>query len=147
MASTPLPAHSWQGPPRSVSQRRVRSCRETLTKFATMRTLDVWYARLEADDVIERIRAEAAATAANRLQRDITKARARDSQLAYSRLTTIVDGEPRIAAHPPLVVPADQLLQGEARDRYIQVIGEFLTRYRALQAAVASGRLEAQTGV
>jgi len=108
----------------------VRFYRDAMARFAAMRNLDVWYAHLEASDILERLTADAKTAEAKRLERDIAKARSRDSHLAYSKLTRIVDGEPRIASDPRLVVTADELLEGEARERYIEVIGTFLTLYR-----------------
>ena len=33
-------------------------------------------------------------------------------------------------SNPPFLVPADELLEGEARERYVEVVRDFLTQYR-----------------
>ncbi|MFG3531835.1 DUF2252 domain-containing protein [Streptomyces sp. NPDC047917] len=92
----------------------VRSYRESMIRFAGMRNLDVWYARID----IRRLEALAAQQLAKRgrrkLARFAAKARTRDSLQAFDRLTGTVDGQSRIAADPPLLVPvADLLPEGE----------------------------------
>lgn len=79
-----------------------------------MRNLDVWYSRVD----IGRLEALAAQQLAKRgrrkLARFAAKARTRDSLQAFDRLTGTVDGQSRIAADPPLLVPAADLLpEGE----------------------------------
>ena len=44
--------------------------------------------------------------------RTTAKARTRDSMTAFEKLTHIVDGQPRIRAEPPLIVPIDELFEG-----------------------------------
>ena len=46
-------------------------------------------------------------------EKAIAKARTKDSMQAFSKLTHEVDGEPRIIADPPLIVPIEDLLPGE----------------------------------
>ena len=40
-----------------------------------------------------------------RTERNLAKARAKDSLKAFAKLTKLVDGEPRIVSDPPLIVP------------------------------------------
>ncbi|MCX4868693.1 MULTISPECIES: DUF2252 domain-containing protein [Streptomyces] len=92
----------------------VRSYRESMIRFAGMRNLDVWYSRVD----IGRLEALAAQQLAKRGRRKLAqfaaKARTRDSLQAFDRLTGTVDGQSRIAADPPLLVPAADLLpEGE----------------------------------
>ena len=42
----------------------------------------------------------------------MAKARSKDSLKAFAKLTTIVDGEPRIASDPPLIVPIEDVMSG-----------------------------------
>lgn len=46
------------------------------------------------------------------MEKNLAKARAKDSLRAVSKLTTIVDGEPRIVRDPPLIVPIEDLAGG-----------------------------------
>jgi uncharacterized protein (DUF2252 family) len=88
----------------------VRQYREAMARFATMRDLDVWYARLDAADLVERWRREATPSAVGVLERAIERAHLRDSLRALARLTHQVDGHHRIVCDPPLVVPIEDLL-------------------------------------
>ena len=50
---------------------------------------------------------------------------------AFSKLTQSVDGQPRIVAEPPLIVPIDELAQGTERDEMFDALHELLRSYRA----------------
>ena len=47
-----------------------------------------------------------------RFERNVAKARSKDSLRALAKLTTIVDGEPRIVSDPPLIVPIEEIAPG-----------------------------------
>src|SRR5262249_48890918 len=79
-----------------------RSYREAMHEFASMRTLDLWYARIDVDDLVRSFEHEASSESAKRLERDLAKARTKDSLKAFAKLTNFVDGEPRIAGDWPL---------------------------------------------
>ena len=74
--------------------------------------LDVWYARIDVDDVDAASRGETLTTQAapKRPRRASAKARTRDSMQAFAKLTELVDGQRRIIADPPLLVPIEDLL-------------------------------------
>jgi uncharacterized protein (DUF2252 family) len=86
-----------------------RSYREAMRAFATMRNLDVWYAHLEVGELEAQLRASKDSKQAKAVARSTAKARTKDSMKALSRLTTEVDGEPRIVSDPPLIVPLADL--------------------------------------
>jgi uncharacterized protein (DUF2252 family) len=94
---------------RAVNTQVGSSYRDAIAQFAGMRNLDVWYSRIDVDDVVARFSAEVTAKQRKRLDRNIAKARTKDSLKAFGKLTRIVDGEPRIAADPPLVTPVEDL--------------------------------------
>jgi uncharacterized protein (DUF2252 family) len=104
-----------------------RAYREAMRDFAQMRVLDLWYARLHVDELFERWSAEASARQVKRFDRNIAKARAKDSLRAWSRLTEIVDGRPRIVSDPPLIVPIEELLETE---RHEQLLRGVIRSYR-----------------
>jgi uncharacterized protein (DUF2252 family) len=87
-----------------------RSYREAMREFAAMRNLDLWYARLDLGDLAAQLRASKDSRQAKAMRRNEAKARTKDSLKAFSRLTTEVDGEPRIVSDPPLIVPLRELL-------------------------------------
>ena len=93
----------------------VAAYREAMAGFAQMGTMDIWYAHLAEDDLVQRLRD--AATAAKKkakkeaiqaektLRKGAAKARTRDSLQALSKLAELVDGQYRIVSQPPIVVP------------------------------------------
>ncbi len=100
---------------RPIVARVVAAYREAMATFATHSNLTVWYEQLDAERFIEdartgvqrRLRDHVIAPA----ERSIAKARTRDSMHAFDKLTETVDGQPRIAPDPPLVVPFADLDQ------------------------------------
>lgn len=107
----------------------VRSYREAMLGFAGMSNLNVWYAKIDED----RLEALAATGSTKRgrknLARALNKARSRDSVQAFGRLTTTVDGRPRIAADPPLVVPAGDLMPEVERSALEDQFRDLIKRY------------------
>jgi hypothetical protein len=108
----------------------VRSYREAMAQFATMRHLDVWYARLDMAQVMAQLRATADKAVRTSVQRGLDKAASKDSLRALSKLTIVVNGVPRFRNEPPLLVPATALLDEAGIARFTQAITEFLARYR-----------------
>src|SRR5690349_4643452 len=81
----------------------VASYRSSMAGFTEMRMLDVWYARLDVEDVIERLGSKISAQQVQRTRKAMAKARTRDSIQALKKLTTEVDGRRRFVSNPPLV--------------------------------------------
>jgi uncharacterized protein (DUF2252 family) len=107
-----------------------REYRLAMRRFATMPHLAVWYARLDADEVIRRWGAEEQGKAAKIVRRAAEKARTKDSMRALAKLTRRVDGELRIASDAPLVVRIEELV-GPDDGRYVsEEIDRVLQAYR-----------------
>ena len=113
----------------TVVRSAVRSYRKAMIRFAGMRNLDVWYAKIDAD----RLRSLAAGHLRKRgrrnLSRAMDKARTRDNLQAFGMLTETVGGHPRIAADPPLLVPIDALLPDAERSALERRFQNLLERY------------------
>ncbi len=60
----------------------------------------------------------------------IGSARAHDSMQAFSRLTEMVDGEPRIVADPPIVVPLTDIVSGVDRELIFDTLRSMVFSYR-----------------
>jgi uncharacterized protein (DUF2252 family) len=86
-----------------------RSYRQAMATFAGMRHLDLWYTRLDVDDISRRFGQQASAKEDKQFRRNVAQARAKDSLRAFAKLTRAVDGEPRIVSDPPIVVPIEEL--------------------------------------
>ncbi|MFF8836903.1 DUF2252 domain-containing protein [Streptomyces sp. NPDC015130] len=114
-----------------IVRRTVRAYREAMIRLAGMRTIDVWYAKIDAD------RLEALATdqlhrrGRKKLARAMAKARTRDSLQAFDRLTETVGGRPVIAADPPLLVPAGDLMPEFERNALEEQFRDLMKRYGA----------------
>ncbi|HST90651.1 MAG TPA: DUF2252 domain-containing protein [Brevundimonas sp.] len=119
---------------RASTMTSVTAYREAMATFAAMPTMDVWYARLDDDDLMLAVRgavtdtnkeakaakkgrraAEArkqeklAKIAVKRAEQVRAKAYRRDSLQALSKLGELVDGRYRIVSQPPVVVPSRDL--------------------------------------
>src|SRR4051794_21204103 len=70
--------------------------RTEMTTLAGLQNLDVWYRRGDVTQLLADIRAASKAVDRKRTRAALAKARTRDSLQAYSKLTHVVDGEPRI---------------------------------------------------
>jgi uncharacterized protein (DUF2252 family) len=107
-----------------------RTYRDAMRGFASLRNLEVWYARLDVEAVLGEVEAEDPA-AVKRVRKGVAKARSKDSLRALEKLTHVVDGELRILSDPPLIVPAEELMpEAETRDLR-QALLEVLASYRA----------------
>ena len=107
-----------------------RAYRESMAGFAQMRTLDVWYSRLDVDEIFQRVAPLAKAKEAKRAEQNLSKARTKDSLKAFSKLCHTVDGEPRIVSDPPLIVPVEELARGAALADIEEYVRNVLRSYR-----------------
>ncbi|HTZ87093.1 MAG TPA: DUF2252 domain-containing protein [Solirubrobacteraceae bacterium] len=103
--------------------------RGAMAEFATMRNLDVWYAHLDVDATLGKLRSQLKPKAVRQTKKDLAKARTRDSMSAFSKLTRTVDGETRIVADPPLIVPLAELAEGRAHDELLDGLRGLVDSY------------------
>ncbi len=108
----------------------VAEYRTSMARFAAMNNLDVWYAHLDVDSVLAEFGSQLKTRQVKRTEKTLAKARTRDSMSAFSKLCEIVDGQARIVADPPLIVPLDQLVQGSERQEAFDWLHELLDAYR-----------------
>jgi uncharacterized protein (DUF2252 family) len=104
--------------------------REAIRTFAGMENLSVWYACLEVDAFIQEYGAQFAARMVKRTERQLAKARTRDSMSAFGKLTQRVDGRIEIVDQSPLIVPIRVLVPGGVRDELFDELHELLRSYR-----------------
>jgi uncharacterized protein (DUF2252 family) len=109
----------------------VEAYRSSMAGFAAMKNLDVWYAHLEIETVLQELGSQLKPRQVKRTVKALAKARTKDSMAAFSKLTRVVDGEARIAAEPPLIMPIDDLVSGSKRDELFDGLHELLSSYRA----------------
>ena len=102
-----------KGRRQAINRAVSRSYREAMAAFAAMRTSELWYSRIDVEDIFARLSSEVSAKAVKRAERSEARARTKDSLAAFKKLTRVVDGEPRIVSDPPLIVPISELFTDE----------------------------------
>ncbi|MBO1332131.1 DUF2252 domain-containing protein [Streptomyces sp. VRA16 Mangrove soil] len=112
-----------------VVRATVAAYRRAMEEFAGMRTLDVWYARIDADELYATLSARIDARSRRRMSAALTKARTRDHLQALDKLAAVVDGELRITPDPPLIAPLDTLLPGVERKHLEDQLRQLVDRY------------------
>ena len=103
-----------QGARRGAVEAAVRSYREAMRRFATMRNLELWYARLDVARILSHVGDRVSAEERKAFKRRVAGARAKDHLRAMSKLAQRVDGEPRIVSRPPRIVPVEELFPASA---------------------------------
>ncbi len=109
----------------------VEQYRTAMGAFAGMNNLDVWYARVDAENLLSDLGSTVTAKIAKRTGKALAKARTKDSMSAFSKLVRIVDGDARIISDPPLIVPVEDVIQGSQRSATFDSLHELLRSYRA----------------
>jgi uncharacterized protein (DUF2252 family) len=130
---------------RAATLGSVAAYREAMTGFAAMGTMEIWYAHLDEDELMQGVRSAAAEASKTKKERKAAKraektaektrqkAHTRDSLQALSKLAERVDGQYRIVSQPPIVVPMRDLhtTYGLSPDQVEQAIREQFRAYRA----------------
>jgi uncharacterized protein (DUF2252 family) len=104
--------------------------REAMEKYATLRNLDLWYTRVNVEDLIAELARVATAKERKRADKNIAKTETKDSLKAFAKLTEIVDGEPRIISDPPVVTPIEDIVGGERLHELDDFLHSVLRGYR-----------------
>jgi uncharacterized protein (DUF2252 family) len=128
----------------SVTLASVAAYRGAMAEFAEMGNLDIWYARLTENEIMEAIRSVAKGVRAKgtasqvkksvrAAEKNAQKAHTRDSLQALSKLAEIVDGRYRIVSQPPVVIPARDLqaMYGLPADTLQEAVHRQFRAYRA----------------
>src|SRR5512133_2195060 len=121
---------------RAVVMAGVREYRDRMRRAAGMGGLQAWYEHLEAGELLKLVRQEVSVKRVSkreaRAQEDmVAKARSRDSTRVLARRAGLVDGELRIVADPPIIVPVEDLASpGTAWEDRAPTIKKLLASYR-----------------
>ena len=121
---------------RAIVTSCARGYREQMRAAAGMRTLEAWYDHLDMAQVMDQVSSEVGEKRLGKKEakeagQDVAKAQTRDHIRVFSRLTGERDGELRIAADPPLIVPIDDLIgPGMARDDVEEWMRSLIDLYR-----------------
>ena len=114
----------------SINRAVTRAYRESIRALAEMRHLDLWYSRIDVDEIAALAAQQATGKQMKRFERNVAKARSKDSMRAFAKLTEMVDGQPRIASAPPLIVPIEEIVSGVEADDLEDFIQRSIRSYR-----------------
>jgi uncharacterized protein (DUF2252 family) len=125
-----------RGDRRDIVMAGVRAYRGHIRKAATMGTMEAWSEHLEVGQLLDQVMSEARQGGlkkkeAREVERQVAKARTRDSFRVATRRTGKVGDELRFVADPPLIVPIEDLVSPETPwPRTEGLIKELLASYR-----------------
>jgi hypothetical protein len=114
----------------------VREYRERMRRAAGLPTLDSWYDQLEVGVLLDLVRQQVRVKqldkkSAQRAEKHVAQAYANDSARVLAKRAAEVDGEPRIVADPPLIVPIEDLARpGSEWEDPTPLIKKLLSSYR-----------------
>ena len=100
---------------RAIVMAGVQEYRDRMRQAAGMGTLDAWYDHFEAGMLLNLVRKEVRVKRVSKregraVEQMVAKAHTRDSTRVLARRAGEVDGELRIAADPPLIIPVEDLV-------------------------------------
>jgi len=109
----------------------VGAYRNAMREFAGWGNLQVWYARLDVENLLQEARLRDADFDLASMERSLERFRRKDSTRAVAKLAERVDGRLRIVHDPPLVVPIRELLPAESGEELQARFVEMLDGYCA----------------
>jgi uncharacterized protein (DUF2252 family) len=121
---------------RSIVTAGVAEYRDRMRQAAGLPTLGAWYDQLEVGMLMKLVQNEVrvkrvSKQEAQALDRDIRQARTRDSTRVLAKRASEVEGQLRIVADPPVIIPIEDLVQpGSDWEDPAPMIKKLLTSYR-----------------
>src|SRR5271154_4341083 len=115
---------------RAVVLATVGSYRKAMREFAAFSNLRVFYTRIDVEQVRTELGSRLTARQRKVWDEGQAKARTADSMRDLKKLTRMVDGQRRIVADPPLIVPLEDLAGGMDPERIHAQLGDLITKYR-----------------
>src|SRR4051812_44979280 len=88
---------------RAAARAAAEAYRTTMARAAATRFLDVWYARIDAEDLMTELAARKEKATVKAAQKGLAKARTRTSLGSLSKFAEQVDGDYRIRQQPPVI--------------------------------------------
>jgi uncharacterized protein (DUF2252 family) len=121
---------------RAVVMAGVAEYRDRMRQAAGMATLGAWYDQLEAGVLLNLVHEEmrvkrVTKKEARAFARDVKQAHTRDSTRVLAKRADTVEGELRIVADPPVIVPIeDMIVPGSEWENSEELIKKLLSAYR-----------------
>jgi uncharacterized protein (DUF2252 family) len=110
---------------RAAARTAAAAYRTTMAKAATMRFLDVWYTRFDADKVLAELKATADKAMIKAAKKVLAKAQTKTSLGSLEKFAQRVEGGYRIKQQPPLIVRPPETMS----DDFDQIIHQGLADY------------------
>jgi hypothetical protein len=105
--------------------------RTAMRDFAGMHNLDVWYAHLEIEPLVEEYASQFNPKRVKATEKVLAKARTRDSMSTFSKLCQRVNGRPEIVDESPLIVPLRVLLDTDQAAAWSTELRKLMRTYRS----------------
>jgi uncharacterized protein (DUF2252 family) len=118
----------------AISSTAARAYRQAMHEYAGMGNLEMWYARIQEQD-LERAVRRGSPKQIKRFEHNLAKAQSKDSLKAFAKLTENVDGEPRIASDAPLIVPVEEVVPPAEHHQLEELVRGVIRSYRRSLAA------------
>jgi uncharacterized protein (DUF2252 family) len=132
LATSFILAARWLGFSKADGKRAVlaavRAYREALARYSELSVLETWYAMITIDQILKEVANDQAM--ANEIRKDMDKARQNTAEHVFHKITTVVDGKPRIADQPPLLFHGNA-----AQSEFRATVSQFFSLYRATLSA------------
>ncbi|MXP23767.1 DUF2252 domain-containing protein [Gordonia sp. HNM0687] len=110
-----------------------KSYQKWMMASATMSTMDCWYARIDADDILTKVSTKLDTSTEERTLRGLRKAQHRNSAQAVAKLCVIdADGNVHIRSDPPLLVPIHELFPDARADEVANRVASRVGEYRTM---------------
>jgi uncharacterized protein (DUF2252 family) len=106
----------------SLASAAAAAYRRAMAQFAEMRYLDAWYSHLTVDEINTAFADQHTKKEQKSTKKFARKARKKDSLAVANKLVETVDGEYRIAAQPPLIIPLRDIAAEEDPERIRDVV-------------------------
>ena len=121
---------------RAVVMAGVAEYRTRMRRAAGMGSLAAWYEHFEAGMLLKLVRQEVRVNRVGKseaaaVEEMVAKARTRDSTRVFARRAGEIEGEPRIVADPPVIIPIEDLVTpGSEWENPTPLIKKLLSSYR-----------------
>jgi uncharacterized protein (DUF2252 family) len=106
-----------------------RKYRTSIREFAEQTVLGIWYSALALDQLIADLEEYFSDNAMAQVNSVVSRARGKTAVRAFEKLVDVVNGRPRIAYDPPLLVPLDRLYQEEQRASLSELLTHIVADY------------------
>jgi uncharacterized protein (DUF2252 family) len=110
---------------RAAARTAAEAYRTTMARAAGMRFLEVWYARVDADNALAELSGRNDKATVNAVQKGLAKARKRTSLGSLSKFAQQVDGGYRIREQPPVIARPSAAIYGDVE----QIVRQGLADY------------------